>query len=423
MKTITLLLAALLFVATGRTQNLIDIYKKGTVKLEADPQFGKNNDWNKVFATYNDSMGSEHIGKRKSLVILPDGSFVVNHAYQQFFTKFSPQGNFVKEFSIKSSSGKVLKTPAILGVLDNTILYTGVTNYGKMFCTDLNGNLLKTLNVNYMASTIIPLPNRKFAIVGWVIWKNKFRDFVAIKDYATGEEKVIWDHFTNRNTDVKEVQIPNPTGERSSFKIFAAPINLGFRPRPNIVLTPQNELLLTIPPTGELIYFGLNGEKLRTTKVNWQNEKIPAEEMQKSYQANIERMKEYANNERLIELYGKEGAKLYTKELIKQYEKNKSQYTAPKDQPYFSTIIKDSDNNLLFFEFPKEEGANSFNVYTFSGKGQFVCKSSFRCDNYNLEINPGKLVFRNGFLYGLQELKNASGIPMRLVKFKLESAN
>ena len=88
----------------------------------------------------------------------------------------------------------------------------------------------------------------------------------------------------------------------------------------------------------------------------------------------------------------------------------------PQDLPYYSTIIEDSDGNILFFEYAKEKGDNQFNVYTLNGDGEFVCKSSFVCDKYNLVINQGRLVFKNGYLYGLQELKDKSEIPMRLLQ-------
>ena len=201
------------------------------------------------------------------------------------------------------------------------------------------------------------------------------------------------------------------------------PWTVSSRPDPIVTLTSQNEIMLSIPPTGEMIFFSLNGEKLSTQKVTWENEKVSAEKMQKSYQSGIKRLQKYGESEKLIEKYGKEGTKQYTEELIKNLEKNKDQYTQSKDLPYFSTIIEDSDHNLLFFVYPEEKGENSFNVYTFNGQGNFVCKSSFECDNYNLEINPQKLVFKDGLLYGLQDLKNADGIPMRLVKFKLEPTN
>jgi len=52
--------------------------------------------------------------------------------------------------------------------------------------------------------------------------------------------------------------------------------------------------------------------------------------------------------------------------------------------------------------------------------GKFACQSSFVCDEYELMINPSKMVFHNGMVYGLQKLKNSTGIPLRLVRFKVE---
>lgn len=75
-----------------------------------------------------------------------------------------------------------------------------------------------------------------------------------------------------------------------------------------------------------------------------------------------------------------------------------------------------------FFKYAEEAGANKFNVYTLNGEGEFVCKSSFVCDDYDLVINSNKLLFKDGFLLGVQELKDKTGIPMRLVKFKLKPA-
>jgi hypothetical protein len=51
--------------------------------------------------------------------------------------------------------------------------------------------------------------------------------------------------------------------------------------------------------------------------------------------------------------------------------------------------------------------------------GMFIGESTFVCDDYDLEINPSKMVFHNGYIYGLQKLKNATGVPLRLVRFKL----
>lgn len=79
----TLKLIAILIMLTGSTkaQNLINIYKSGNVKLVAESGFWKSNDWNSVFSTYKDTIYQKHVGARKSLVLLPDRSVIVNNTY------------------------------------------------------------------------------------------------------------------------------------------------------------------------------------------------------------------------------------------------------------------------------------------------------------------------------------------------------
>jgi hypothetical protein len=423
MKTIAFILLTLLIASTLQAQNLLDIYKTGTVKLVPDSEFAQGNDWNTIFRDYHHKIGNEQVGNRKSLCLMPDGSFVVNHAYNKTYTKFSPEGNFVKEFNIKNSSGQVLKRSSIKGVLDNEILFTDVDNSGRMYCTDLNGKLIKTLEVKYMDKNIIALPNRKFAIAGTVLWKNRFRDMVSIKDYETGEEKIIWDSFSPSST-VVVIDIPDKNGKNSPIKTIAPPPppNSTSRSQPSIIVTNKNEVLVCVASTGELLFYDLNGNLLRTKKVNWQNDKIPVEELLKKHDEARERIANREITERMIERYGsEERAKQFRAELLKQHDARRELIKKPQDLPYYSTIIEDSDGNILFFEYAKEKGDNQFNVYTLNGDGEFVCKSSFVCNDYDLVINRGRLVFKNGYLYGVQELKDKSEIPMRLVKYKLEA--
>jgi hypothetical protein len=105
--------------------------------------------------------------------------------------------------------------------------------------------------------------------------------------------------------------------------------------------------------------------------------------------------------------------------MIKEMETDLTKISEPIPLPVFSTIIKDYDGNLLFFEYPKETNANKFNVWIYENGGKFSCQSSFVCDDYNLEINPSKMVFSNGYVYGLQLIKKTTGVPLRLVRFKL----
>lgn len=435
MKAITNVLIALLLAGNINAQKLLDIYKNGPVKLIPDTEFGKTNNWNKVFKTYNDTIYKKHVGKRKSLIILPDGSFIVNHAYRNFFTKFNPDGKFEKEFNVVNSKGETMKTPDIFGVLNKNILYTGLTNMGEMTCFDLEGNYLKTLTLDYMTRQIIPLPNKKLAVVGWVIWSDRFRDFVSIVDYETNEEKIIWDHFTKRTKDIFKDRMFIYTYKFkkegiTSLSTMPHTGNLGLRPAPKISLL-KDKLLIAIPPNGEILEYKLNGSFISKKKVNWEHGSItPAEQIEiqekaiEKYKKQVKSMENQTDKSvKLNEYWGIHKIEYLeaNKAMIKEMEEDLTKISEQIPIPYFSTVIKDSDGNLLFFEYPKEEGANKFNVFTYNAEGKFVCQSSFICDEYNLVINPKKLVFFNGYLYGLQELKDVEGVPMRLVKFKLEN--
>jgi hypothetical protein len=148
-------------------QNLIDVYKKGTVKLVPDTEYGLGNNWDNVFKTYYDTIYNTPMGNRKSLKILPDGSVIVNHTYRNFYSKFSPTGKFEKEFGIINTKGEQFnKINAIEGIINNNTFFTGLDNMGNMICFDFNGKYIKTLKLNYMTRQMIPLPNNKIAVVG-----------------------------------------------------------------------------------------------------------------------------------------------------------------------------------------------------------------------------------------------------------------
>jgi hypothetical protein len=362
------------------------------------------------------------MGNRKSLKLLPDGSVVVNHAYRNYYAKFYPSGKFDKEFGIKNSKGEQFKKiNSIEGIINNNTFFTGLDNLGNMICFDFNGNYKKTLKLDYMANQMIPLPNNKIAVVGWSIWKSKFRDFVAIVDYETNQQKVIWEYFTDR---------PELTGNRKLFNysytfkkggmvgLTTMPFTResGMTSPPNIA-NVGNKLIIAIPTTGDILVYDLEGKIISKDKIEWTRNYISVEEQKKIQQKAIQEYKSAGN------LFGNNAEEGETARefIINEMEADLGKIKDPIPLPTFSTIIKDSDGNLLFFEFPKEENANKFNAWIYEDQGKFVCQSSFICDEYNLEINPSKMVFYKGHIYGLQLLKKTSGVPLRLVRFKVSN--
>ncbi len=424
MKKLIVIFALALLTLTGSAQKLIDIYKKGTVTLVPDMEYAQGNQWNKVFETYNDTLYGKPMGNRKSLTMMPDGSIVVDHPYQNFYSMFSPTGKFVKEFGVKNSKGTTFKKiNQIEGIVNNNTFYTGLDNMGNMVCFDFNGNYVKTLKLNYMTKQMITLPNNKIAVVGWVIWKEKFREFVSIVNFDTNEEKVVWEHYTDRCEPNKDCKLFNYSYafEKQgmiSFNTMPYSKSTGMS-SPPIIATTGNQLVVVIPDSGEIILFDLNGNKTGKEKVSWANNYISVEEQKEIQRKAIEKYKNI-NNPMFAGWASPEENEVALKTIIKNMEQDLQKITEPIPIPAISTIIKDSDGNLLFFEYPKEENANKFNVWIMQNGGKFVCQSSFVCDDYELQINPSKMAFRNGMIYGLQKLKKSDGVPLRLARFKLE---
>lgn len=416
---------------TISAQKLIDVYKRGVVKLVPDPEYAQGNNWDNVFKTYYDTIYGAPMGNRKSLKLLPDGSVVVNNTYRNYYTKFSPSGKFEKEFGIINNKGEQYKKiNAIEGIINNNTFFSGLDNMGNMICFDFNGNYKKTLKLNYMTRQMIPLPNNKIAVVGWVIWSKKFRDFVSIVDYETNQEKVIWEYFTER---------PDETGNnRKLFNYFyrwkqggamsctTMPFSkyTGLSSPPNIVCI-GNKLVVAVPTTGEILIYDTDGNLISKDKIEWATNFVSVKEQKEIQQKAIEKYKSMKtfNFTRWItpeiNTITPEENKIALEEIVKQMEADLDKISDPIPIPTFLTIIKDSDGNLLFFEYPKEENANKFNVWIYENDGKFVCQSSLVCDEYDLQINPSKMVFYNGYIYGLQLLKMADGVPLRLVRFKV----
>ncbi len=49
-----------------------------------------------------------------------------------------------------------------------------------------------------------------------------------------------------------------------------------------------------------------------------------------------------------------------------------------------------------------------------------MAQSSFRVEGYELEIKPSKMVFHDGYIYALAEKNGVDGVPLRVVRFRLE---
>ena len=194
---------------------------------------------------------------------------------------------------------------------------------------------------------------------------------------------------------------------------------IGMNPPPQIAYVKDN-LVIALPSTGEILVYNTEGNLKSKDKVDWAVNYISVKEQKEIQQKAIEEYKSI-KNPLFANWVSPEENQQALEKIIKEMEEDLGKITEPIPIPVISTIIKDSDGNLLFFEIPKKENANKFNVWVYENNGKFVCQSSFVCDDYDLVINPSKMVFHDGYIYSLQILKKADGNPLRLVRFSLKN--
>ena len=424
-------------------QSLLDVYKKGVVKLTPDTEYAQGNQWDKIFETKYDN-DYKFPDEPKSLVMMPNGSVVLNYAHRTCYLLFDENGKFVKEFGITGIPKKELRKthptnfhPKIAGVINDNIFF-GRNDWSNIVCFDFNGNYVKTLSSNYRSFTSsgrITMGNNKIAMAGFTgtgrYDKDRNCDIVAIVDYQTGEQKVIWEHF-NDNPEKK----PNRLflyEYRSKKGGYISTITMPFIQRipslePQIAVV-NDRLIIALPYSGEILIYDVNGKLLSKESIEWGKKYLSVEEQKEIQKKAIERYsKDRVPPPRSSWASQEEEYRKAIETMVKQMEADLDKITTPIPMLVFSNIIKDSDGNLLFFEMPESEdgstfkvneGANKFNVWVYQNGGKFVCQSSFECDDYDLFIAPSRMVFHNGYIYGLQTLKNAAGNPLRLVRFKL----
>lgn len=422
------------FAGEGYSQNLVEIYKKGAVKLVPETNYAQDNDWNQVFRSYYDKMYDTYIGKRKYVTVLSDGSVVVSHSYKDYYTLFDKDGNFVREFSISTGKNKKLQKP-IVGALNDKILYTKSDNMGKIHFVDLQGNVKKIVTVKYSVYDILPLPGDRLLVTGFVVGK-KSRDIVSIVDYNTGDQKVIYSYWwedgryatSSAGEDVPffyRKKLENGSEIMVGYHPADAVMPIGVRQssiRARIAIVKQ-KIVVAAPSVNQIITYDLNGVELSRMNIPFGKKEVSVEEQKEILRKQIESTKNGTDPTVVpnvsMNVESEEYNKVIKPELVRKMEKDMALITEPVTLPVFTTVIKDSEDNLLFFEIPETKGGNKFNVWVYQDGGNFVCQSSFVCDDYDLVINADRMAFHNGYLYSVQDKKGAKGIPMRLVKFRL----
>jgi hypothetical protein len=423
--------------ATLLSQHLESIYKGGDVSLVADADYGKNNDWNKIFADFSQNVAfgfdsPRKIGISKEIVVAPDGSVFMSHHTRHSISKFDKNGNFIKEFGQKGSrKADFIYMPIVQGILDKKYLYTTSVD-GRMLFFDFNGQWLKTIKLKYMPLGTTPLKGGKIAIVGHVPWKGGSKNIISILNVANGSEKIISSNIEGFVNE-KEIVI-RPLSHRSKndstktvmqhggMVTYSIPFTHAMYYRVRIATSAEGNLIAGYPATGDIIVYNPAGQILKQFKADIKPEVVTKDDREKYYQKaldDVSKREEKSND--LKDPDSKKYHDDYLAQCRSQLEKFRDPKSYPANLPYFSGMIVDPENNILLFRFTREEGSNQFDVYTLHSAGSKIATSRFVTDNYELKISPSMTKFAGMNIYSFLKIKDATGNPMRLVKFKLQN--
>ena len=171
MKKVFFFVFSMLLLHDVSAQSLLDVYKKGVVKLTPDTGYAQGNPWDKIFETKHDNYYGSPDNPR-NIVMMPNGSLVINYSHRNQYLMFDENGKFVKEFGITNPPKQLQRMhetrtyTTIAGVVNNNIFF-GRNNVGNIVCFDFNGKFVKTLNLKYPYNgEMISMTDNKIAMVG-----------------------------------------------------------------------------------------------------------------------------------------------------------------------------------------------------------------------------------------------------------------
>jgi hypothetical protein len=421
------------------SQNLLDIYKKGPVKLIPDKTFGANNNWESLFSLYFDTLNIME-GEReeyKRIIVAPDGSVFMSHKNRYEIWKFGPDGNFVKKFGTKGGKASQFPyLPSVEPVVDDKYVFTTDANARLKFF-DLEGNYFKSITLNYMTRSFQPTLNGEILLEGNVMWKKTdskyisydWRHIIVSLNLYSGAERIIYSVF--ENADHKILNTTNPDSmlfilpaDIPDNKIYL-PNYINFK-RPVFTLLKDGRFILSNRENGQVKVFDKVGKEINSFKLDITPTKITEKDVLENYEMLGQRLikaTEQINTSTTISDNRKQVMINQNKKTLGTLERYKDIGNYFPHLPYFSNIIVDSEGNLLVFEFTGNDDAvsNIFNVIAYDSTGKKIARTSFICDDYDLSFSESTFVISKGYVYAVAKLKNSTGMPLRLVKFRISN--
>jgi len=422
MKKVAIILAFLgLYGQSVVAQDMESIYKSGPVDLIPVEVYGSKNNWNELFNLYyqTEGLSVNQREENKKIIVAPDGSVFMSHKNRYEIWKFGPDGNFIKSFGSKGGKYSQFQSlPSIQPVVAGKYIFTSDVN-GRLKFFDLEGNYVKSINLDYMPQSFQIMGDGRIRLSATAIWSDSFRNFVADIDFESAEEKILYDFFIDNSPRIDENNIDSLLdSQKQHFQLMEVPDG------DEVVLLPNGGFVRANRISGKLTSLDSYGSSIFSTDLDIQRVKITEADVLENYN----KIKSQLVEEKEAILISKNSDQ--TQRIVVTLNKMIESIEAYKDiqnyepyLPYYSNIIVDGEGNMLVFEFTERGDGydNIFNVIAYDSNGATVARTSFRSEEYELNISANTFVITGGYVYAVAKLKNYAGMPLRLVKFRMVS--
>ncbi len=389
-KTVFTLLIILMCLGPLYSADLLDVYKKGVLKINPDPNFGKDVDWESLF--FDDF---------KDLLVTPDGSIFVSNNRTHNFHKFGPDGKLLGTYGRKGRGPGDLYFPNLKTCLDGKYLvFNEYSQTGKISLFDFSGKYSATLRTKSNCFNSIGLKN------GHIAYYSQ-KSGAKIKNGRAPSTISI--HIINMNTK-NEIEFPFGV----IFQGYIKTIGGGVMRMSQSYLgdfifkrTGDGNLLVGVTNSPDLKIFSPEGKLIKTFRLNIKPIPVTSQYINKQRKAIIDELRINQKNKALFKMVKKAVEKKDFENLFDEY------------LPYYKSIVVDSDGNFLVFKWLDSTGKSNETFQVYSPEGKFICETILDKGVFDIDVarNFQTMQFTGSAFYGI--VKNADDEDIiRLVKVK-----
>lgn len=395
MKRISFLLLCIIVINSYIYGDLLACYKKGTIKIEPVPGFGKGVDWESLFYDTN-----------KDIVIAYNGTIFVSNSLQHTISMFTPDGKFIKKISQKGLGPGDTYYPGELSILDNKYLVVSedpVSRRVSLFTLD--GKYYKLLRINATVFNAIALRDNKIAYKYYKYnainnQQKTVEIIVIIKDINSGKENPVFSTILPDKSN-----LPLDDSGLNSIKLDNMIGNV-------IISSMKNgNLIVGVTNTLEIKMFTPDGKPTQSITLSMPHLKATSDYINKYKNNILNTMENGSNSERPV------SKKIFNKVKSTSFSNLFGDYL-----PYYNKLLVDEEGNILLFKWTDCIGECPIIFQVYSPTGKYICETQIDKGQYDffIDMDANNIAFMKSGIFGLFQLKNSEDISLRIIKVKVD---